>query len=150
MKTCFKCDETKDYEEFYRHPEMGDGYLNKCKECTKRDVRAHRRISDSVRAYDVLRSKRPNRQRQMKENVLKYQERNPGRKAATTAVNNALRAGKLKKEPCHFCASEKRLEAHHHDYNDPLSVTWLCVKCHRRLHALERLGRLMFPFTVAK
>jgi hypothetical protein len=38
LKTCFKCGETKDVDEFYRHPRMSDGRLGKCKSCTKKDV----------------------------------------------------------------------------------------------------------------
>lgn len=46
-KKCFKCGVEKPLDEFYKHPQMGDGHLNKCKECTKKDVHEN---------YDVRKS----------------------------------------------------------------------------------------------
>lgn len=37
LKTCFKCNKEKEISCYYKHKDMADGYLNKCKDCTKRD-----------------------------------------------------------------------------------------------------------------
>ncbi len=39
MKKCFKCGENKELELFYKHKQMVNGHLNKCIECTKKDVK---------------------------------------------------------------------------------------------------------------
>lgn len=37
-KTCFKCGRSLPLSFFYKHPKMKDGYLNKCKDCLKKDA----------------------------------------------------------------------------------------------------------------
>jgi len=44
-----------------------------------------------------------------------------------------VKRGKVKKENCLICGSEKS-EAHHKDYKKPLDVIWLCRTHHLSLH----------------
>lgn len=55
-KTCFKCNVTKQLSEFYVHKQMFDGHLNKCKECTKLDIKQNLlKNKDYYRKYDLKR-----------------------------------------------------------------------------------------------
>ena len=49
MKECFKCNQKKPITEFYKHKKMLDGHLNKCKECTKKDVKGG--FGAGIKAY---------------------------------------------------------------------------------------------------
>lgn len=142
LKTCFKCQQLKPLDEFYKHPMMGDGHLGKCKECAKVDVRINRRVRlEYYSLYDAMRARLPKR----KELRLKVSERRkkevPGYKEAHYAVTRAVRGGLLKKEPCQMCGSTKFIHAHHDDYEQPLAVMWLCPAHHKARHAfLEYFG----------
>ena len=135
MKTCFKCGVLKGLYEFYQHSRMRDGYLNKCKECSKEDVRRHRAQSPRPREYDRERYYNdPVRREYTISRANVSRRRDPLKYVASTAVNNAIRDGRLvKPETCSQCGERgTRIEAHHDDYSKPLEVRWLCVLCHRR------------------
>lgn len=48
-------------------------------------------------------------------------------------LHEAIRLGKIKKQPCEVCGAEPA-DAHHCDYNKPLDVMWLCRKHHAEWH----------------
>lgn len=135
MKTCFKCLQSLPLEAFYKHSRMGDGHLNKCKECTKADALAHRlKNLEKYRSYDRMRASMPHRVKQRTQIAKDYQAKYPERRAANNAVNNAVRDGKLRKHPCWVCGAKAL--AHHPDYSRPLDVVWLCQPHHKQAHAL--------------
>lgn len=123
--------------EFYRHVAMLDGHLNVCKLCVRARVKRHRRLNDSVREYDRQRHQQPERKQYNQENARKWNAENPDGYRAHYLTGNAIRDGRLQKELCVFCGTDKA-QAHHRDYSKPLEITWLCVKCHHRFHALEK------------
>lgn len=63
-----------------------------------------------------------------------WAERNPEKRKAQWAVNNAVRDGKLSKAPCEVCGEEE-VDGHHDDYSKPLEVRWLCRVHHQAAHA---------------
>lgn len=126
-KVCFKCQVEKALTEFYVHPAMGDGRLNKCKECARKDVRANYEANaDHYRAYDRKRGYRPG---------------DPHKVAARMAVNHAIENGRLTKLECEVgVGCRGRIEAHHDDYNKPLDVRWLCKKHHGEVHTEQEVA----------
>ena len=133
-KTCFKCNEIKPLHFFYKHSAMKDGYLNKCKECNKKDSIEHRSKNlDAVRAYDRERGKSPERLKLAAEQTKRWRAEDRRRGVAHNAVARAIKNGSLVRESCKRCNEEKS-EAHHENYDMPLDVVWLCSKCHKQRH----------------
>lgn len=131
QKRCFRCGETQPLSEFYSHPRMKDGHLNKCKECARKDIKANRTAKrGQYSEYDRQRNQRPERRSAKREMYSRARENNPQKIAARSSVRTALEAGRIDRQPCKFCGDPKS-EAHHEDYSKPLDVVWVCFKCHR-------------------
>lgn len=65
------------------------------------------------------------------EYVRTHRARHPEAYRAQTAVNNAVRDGRLVRPLlCERCDQPGKIEAHHQDYTKPLEVEWVCQKCH--------------------
>ena len=151
-KTCRRCGERLKLSAFYAHPQMADGLLNVCKECVKSRVRSYRSKNiDKVRAYDRERGQSPERKEQNRiqyaarmkseperrknsDRARLWREKNRVKRACHVIVGNAVRDGRLVKEPCQRCGITESIQAHHEDYGDPLAVTWLCKPCHGARH----------------
>lgn len=139
-KICFKCCLCKPLSDFYKHPRMKDGHVNKCKECNKEDVRVNYRDNhEYYLEYDKDRAKDPCRNKAMSSFRKTSELRYPERKQAAIKVSRAIRSGKLIRPTyCHHCGdSSKVIEAHHSSYAEDMVyvVTWLCTTCHGLVHS---------------
>jgi hypothetical protein len=155
MKKCIKCLIEKPFTDFYKHKQMSDEHLNKCKECKKIDVKTnYRKNINNYKEYEKGRSNLDHRIKareeyaKTEEGILAgnrakraYDDRNPKVKKASTMVANALRDGTLTKPlECTKCGSTHKIEGHHCDYDKPLDVIWLCVTCHNDWHKTHGEG----------
>ena len=120
-KKCFKCKRNKPLRLFYKHPEMADKHLNKCKSCTKKDVSDNYQDKrDKYAEYERKRFQDTARKEWAIEYQRKRRAKYPGKYKAMSAVSNALRDGRLQKKPCELCGENS--QAHHDDYRRPLNV----------------------------
>lgn len=134
LKTCFKCGLSLPRENFYKHSMMGDGLLGKCKECTKKDSRAHRSANiEYYRAYDLARAKRPERAKAAAAISKAWRQEDRRRVKCHNAVARAVKLGTLERHSCCICGSAKTI-AHHESYDRPLDVVWYCQPHHKARH----------------
>lgn len=141
---CRRCHNDKLSSDFYPNDKT-------CKECRKALVRANRlKKLDYYKQYDVMRYQRDEQRRAHAAKVAKNwaksergkivmkrrKELQSVRVFARIAVSNALRDGKLTRQPCEVCGLGKA-HGHHDDYARPLEVRWLCSVHHAEYHRMH-------------
>jgi hypothetical protein len=142
-KTCFKCHESLDVSAFYKHKQMADGHLGKCKECTKADVIKNRLANvDYYRQFDRNRNSNPKRKAQfIAKQRKKRKQMGPMYNRAHGAVAKAIKGGLITRpDHCQRCLVQVVPQAHHDDHSKMLEVMWLCPICHAQRH--KELGRI--------
>lgn len=150
MKKCFKCGEEKHFGDFYKHKQMKDGFLNKCKECAKADTKLNREVkAEYYKQYDAMRFQNDPK---VKARHIRYQktergkqkrsaakakwvEENKEKRAAHVLLGHSIRSGRVSKpDKCEICGVGGRIHGHHEDYTKPLDVVWVCPQCHVDIH----------------
>lgn len=134
MKTCTKCGTEKPLTEYHKKKRMADGHMNQCKVCVRKVWLKYRWDNiERRRKYDVERGAQPQRREKKKAYYARWRKEHPEKYKAHWTLNNAIRSGKMQRQPCTECGREDT-HAHHHDYSKPLDVEWLCPPCHAKRH----------------
>jgi hypothetical protein len=142
MKTCSRCKTQKKADEFYHHPKTKDRRASHCKDCSKLYAREREeRLKADPEAWVAERRRQREKSRKARAEGRATvspspPEADPLKKAARTMVGNAIRDGKMVREPCRICG--ETAHAHHEDYSRPLQVVWLCPRHHHERHVYLR------------
>ncbi|KKM14635.1 hypothetical protein LCGC14_1704220 [marine sediment metagenome] len=135
MKHCNTCDTSKQNDDFHKRAASIDGLAARCKSCQSEYDKTRANKPHRIMARREYARTEAGKQAATKAKVS-YIQRNPTKRQAHNQVANALRDGRLEKQPCEVCG-EKEVHAHHDDYAKPLDVRWLCNKHHNEWHRIH-------------
>jgi len=121
-RVCAECGKSSDEVPFYRY---ANGSLYKrCRRCHNLDTYQHKLNN-------------PELLKQVYDGAAEWKRRNRHKRSTYNKVYRALQKGDLvRPTKCSVCgSSDRRIEAHHDDYDKPYDVRWLCSRCHKDFHA---------------
>ena len=129
----------KAYQKKWRaeHAEHLREYSRKKAQEYDRKYRREHRDEIRERSRVTQRAYRLAHQEEHRVSSAEQRRKHPDEIRARSAANHAIRDGKISPQACEVCGEEKT-QAHHDDYNYPLKVRWLCVRCHNEWHRYNK------------
>lgn len=137
-KHCNICNRTLSVDSFHKRSASIDGLAARCRGCQKIYDAGRLHKPERVALRAAYRVSEHGRER-LTAGSYAWIERNPDKRQAHTITGNAIRDGRLVKQPCEVCGNPI-VHAHHDDYTKPLDVRWLCVEHHTEHHSSMRMG----------
>lgn len=123
-KVCFKCGRELSIDNFYAHPRMADGHLNKCKDCAKKDV--HAKYMENIENPEYVERERARGREKFKRLY----------KGIPTHAKHGNAANARRFLQTRIGAIPEDMELHHWNYNFPNKVFMISSRHHARLHKL--------------
>lgn len=125
--TCYPCHRMR--EKIWRDKRKAAGlswYSKKKNKLTTRLRERERSKSEKCRTYHAKYHFQRRNDEQFRQRYL-----------ARSAINNAIKRGRIKRGACEVCG-RINANAHHEDYSKPLEVRWLCGDHHIERHVQIR------------
>jgi hypothetical protein len=148
-KVCFKCNTKKELKDFYKHPKTKDGYLGKCKICTKLDSKiTSEKLISTPEGLDKERQR--HREKYFRLNYKdKHKQSFENKKISTEKHKNKYPEKYIAKNISQrIKLVNKNNHKHHWNYNIEFAkdIIELNIKDHNKIHRFIKYDKKTFMY----